>query len=195
LHLVDCALEESAGDAGLDAADAQVRARRTTTFTDLGCLSFNGTNQYVSMGNPSTLPSGSAPRTICGWAKAGSTASGYRWIAAYGSPNTDQAMFIGMQGTALDGGAYGDDLEVSNFWDTNWHFIALTYDGTTAKLYADGTLVASAAKSWNLVPYECNIGEQVNNGSEYWNGNIDDVRIYNQALSATQISNLAAGNP
>ena len=163
------------------------------TFSDPGSLTFNGTNQSVFMGSSWTLPSGKAARSICGWAKAASTAAGYRWIAAFGSPGTSQAMFIGMNGTTLYGGGYADDLSVANFWDANWHFIALTYDGTTAKLYADGKLVSSGAKNWNLVPYECYIGEQVNNGPEYWNGSVDDVRIYNRALSASDISALQAG--
>jgi hypothetical protein len=161
---------------------------------DAGSLTFNGSGQSVFMGNPANLPSGYAPRTICGWGKAANTSGGWRWIAAYGSPSGSQAMFIGMNGTTLDGGAYGDDLEVPNFWDSNWHFIALTYDGTTAKLYADGSLVASSTRNWNLVPYECYIGEQVNNANEYWQGSIDDVRIYNRALSATEISSLSQGN-
>ncbi len=164
-------------------------------FPDPGCLTFNGTNQYVSMGNPSVLPSGTAARTICGWAKANSTGSGYRWIAAFGSPGTSQAMFIGENGTDLIGGGYADDLDVPNFWDNQWHFIALTYDGTTANLYADGTLRASSAKTWNLVPSACYIGEQVNNAAEFWNGSIDDVRIYKRALTAAEIAHLAAGNP
>jgi hypothetical protein len=159
-------------------------------YTDAGAMSFNGSNQFINMGSPAGLPTGYAPRTLCGWGKASNTAGGWRWIAAYGSPSGSQAMFIGMNGTTLDGGAYGDDLEVPNFWDNNWHFIALTYDGTTAKLYADGNLVASDTRNWNLVPYECLIGEQVNNAGEYWNGEIDDVRIYNRALSAAEIAAL-----
>jgi hypothetical protein len=163
-------------------------------YADAGSLTFNGTNQYVDMGNPTTLPTGTHARTICGWGKAGGTPSGYRWIAAYGSPNTDQAMFIGMNGTTLVGGGYADDLTVSNFWDGNWHFIALTYDGTTAKLYADGVLRASGPKSWNLVASRCYIGEQVNNAAEFWNGQVDDVRIYNYALSTAQIDALISFN-
>jgi hypothetical protein len=161
-------------------------------YVDAGCLSLNGSGQCVNLGNPAGLPSGHAPRTICGWGKANNTAGGWRWIAAYGSPSGSQAMFIGMNGTTLDGGAYGDDLTVPNFWDDKWHFIALTYDGTTANLYADGVLVASDARNWNLVPYRCYIGEQVNNASEYWNGYVDDVRIYNRALSAAEIGGLIA---
>jgi len=78
------------------------------------------------------LPGGTAPRTLCAWAKSNSLAGGYRCIASYGSPNTDQAMFIGMNGTSLWAGGFGNDLSVPHFWDNRWHFVALTYDGTTA---------------------------------------------------------------
>lgn len=157
-----------------------------------GSLSFNDVNQCVSVPNSAALPSGEAPRTLCGWAKAGNAAGGYRWIASYGSPQADQAMFIGMNGNTLYGGGYADDLIVSFNWaDNNWHFIALTYDGTTACLYADGVLKASGAKNWNLIPGNFYIGEQVNNMAEYWNGSVDDVRIYNRALSAADVSSLA----
>ena len=153
-------------------------------------MSFNGTNQYIDMGNPSALPSGAQARTICGWGKLNNTTGSYSWIAAFGTNTFGNAMFIGMNGTTLyAGGGQGADLTVPNFWDTNWHFIVLTYDGTTAKLYADGVLKTSAAKSWNLVPNACNIG-RMTDGTQYWNGQIDDVRIYNRALSATEIANL-----
>jgi hypothetical protein len=93
-------------------------------------------------------------------------------IASFGTNATSEAMFISMNGTSLMGGGATTDLTVTNFWDTNWHFIALTYDGTTAKLYVDGVLKASGAESWNLVHTPCNIGAFVNT-TDFWNGNLD----------------------
>src|SRR4030065_1133372 len=51
-------------------------------------------SQYVDFGNPQDLPDGRSPRSLCGWGKTDTTASGYRWLAAYGTPSTSQAMFI-----------------------------------------------------------------------------------------------------
>jgi len=165
------------------------------TFPNAGCLTLNGTNQYVDFGKPAIFPTGTSARSMCGWGKSTTTAGGYRWIFAYGSGGTGQAMFIGMNGTTLYGGGYGDDVTVANFWDTNWHHIALTYDGTTAILYADGIQVASAAKNWNLVANLAYIGRQVNTAAEFWNGQIDDVRLYNRVLTAAEVAVLAAGCP
>jgi hypothetical protein len=159
-------------------------------------LNFDGDDDYVDIGNPRDWPSGRSPRSLCGWGKTDTVAAGWKWIAAYGSPATSQAMFIGLNGTALYGGGYGDDVSKDGFWQVGvWHHICLTYDGTTARLYADGMEVASAAKTWNLVPSAARIGQQVNNLSEFWVGAIDDVRVYNVALTPEQITEVMRGDP
>ena len=149
-------------------------------------------SQYVDFGNPQELPDGISPRSMCGWAKTDTIASGWRWIAAYGSEGTSLAMFIGMTGTSLYGGGYGDDIFVSGFWEVGvWHHICLTYDGSIARLYADGDEVVMAAKNWNLVLSRAHIGQQVNSYAEFWDGAVDDVRIYDYALSPAEVKRLA----
>jgi hypothetical protein len=157
-------------------------------------LSLNGSTQYATIGNPSTLPSGTSARTISAWAKT-TTISGAHWIMSYGTASTGQAMYIGQNGTSLVGGGFSDDISVTSYWATNtWHHICLTYDGTTARLYADGVEVANAAKTWNLALFRTNFGRGINN-NQYWSGTIDDVRIYNTALTATQVQALATVPP
>jgi hypothetical protein len=154
----------------------------------------DGVNQGVNLGNPTAFPSGSSARTISGWAKT-NTLTGDHMIFAYGTASTGQAMFIGQQGANLFAGGFDDNLTVSNFWATGvWHHVCLTYDGTTAKLYADGVLVTSSAKSWSLVKSVAFIGKHLTNIA-YWNGSIDDVRIYNTALTASEVSALASLTP
>ncbi|HVR84927.1 MAG TPA: LamG-like jellyroll fold domain-containing protein [Planctomycetota bacterium] len=162
-------------------------------FPNPRCLGVNGTTQYVDFGTPTALPSGKSARSISAWAKSGTTASGGRWIFSYGSPTTHEAMSIGMNGTSLTGGGFNDDLTVAGFWNTSWHFIVLTYDGTTAVLYGDGHQVATAAKAWNLVSLHAYIGRLVS-GGDYWNGLIDDVRVYDRVLTPDEITALAAGS-
>jgi len=158
-----------------------------------GAIAFGGDGDYVDLGNPADWPAGAEPRSMCAWAKTNDVLATWHWIAAYGTGATDQAMFIGLSGTALYGGGYGDDVAVSNFWEVDvWHHIALTYDGVTARLYADGLEVASATKTaWRLVRNQARIGQQVNELSEFWNGAVDDVRIYNVALSPAEVAALS----
>ncbi|UCD50420.1 MAG: discoidin domain-containing protein [Phycisphaerales bacterium] len=155
-------------------------------------LQLDGLYDYIDFGTPAGWPAGLAPRTLCGWAMTTTVNPGWRWIAAYGTGATGQAMFIGLNGPSLYGGGYGDDVMVADFWaEDEWHHIALTYDGTTARLYADGVEVATEAKNWNLVPDRAHIGRQVNDEIEFWAGVVDEVRLYNQALSLGEIAWLA----
>ncbi|MDQ3580592.1 MAG: LamG domain-containing protein [Pseudomonadota bacterium] len=70
-----------------------------------------------------------------------------------------------------------------------WVHLATTYNGSTQLLYVNGTEVASRAQSGSI---------EVSNGAlriggnslwgEFFQGRIDDVRVYNRALSATQVN-------
>ncbi len=80
-----------------------------------------------------------------------------------------------------------------------WHHVTATYDGNKMKIYCDGKLIDSTAKTGqidinNSVPVA--IGNQPNNaGSKPFDGLIDDVRIYTSALRINQIQALIDGNP
>jgi glucose/arabinose dehydrogenase len=70
-----------------------------------------------------------------------------------------------------------------------WSHLAFTWDGTTTRMYVNGTQVATAALSGTAVASTgpLRIG---GNGvwGEWFNGLIDDVRVYNRALSAAEIA-------
>ncbi len=78
-----------------------------------------------------------------------------------------------------------------------WRHAALVYDGSTLKLYLDTTEVASVAKTGALdegsgVPMS--IGSQPD-GSNGFNGLLDDIRIYNRALSPSELASLVTPAP
>jgi hypothetical protein len=157
-----------------------------------GALNFGGDGDFVDIGNPADWPAGLEPRSMTAWLMTEDLTATWHFAVSYGSPNTDQAMFLGLNGTTLYGGGYGDDVSIANFWETGvWHHVALTYDGVTARLYADGVEVASAAKAWNLIKSHARLGQQVNELNEFWDGAVDDVRIYNHALSPAEVAGLA----
>ena len=167
-----------------------------TTGMRGGALTLDGIDDCVDLGDPRDLPSGRAARSICAWAKTDTTAGGWRWIAAYGTGGQGQAMCLGLNGTSLVGGGYTDDLQLSGFWTPGvWQHVCLTYDGVTARLYANGQQVASGLKTWDLVLNRVCLGRQVNDAPEFWNGSIDDVRIYRRALPQSDIQTLMDGKP
>lgn len=80
-------------------------------------------------------------------------------------------------------------------WDTNWHHVAATYDGLTAKVFVDGAEQASSNLALslsdnNLPLYIGNsLGkEQGENRSSYFAGSLDEIRISDQARSSLNTS-------
>lgn len=82
-------------------------------------------------------------------------------------------------------------------WGGKWHHIAGTYDGTNLKLYLDGEEVASATDEVGVVggPNKVGIGADVTfdaqnpNVPATFKGVIDNVRIYDRALSKEELNN------
>lgn len=156
------------------------------------CLSFDGINNYISIPSNSTLNPSSAI-TVEAWVK--SATATYN-TGLWGIVSNYSAYILGPSGTnsttmcfitATPGWNYGNCATVSN--TQNWHHFAGTYDSAagTQKFYIDGALASSTAATGNIAN-----GGALHIGhreccAEYFNGSIDEVRIYNRALSATEI--------
>ncbi|HEY6886218.1 MAG TPA: LamG-like jellyroll fold domain-containing protein, partial [Solirubrobacter sp.] len=70
-----------------------------------------------------------------------------------------------------------------------WQHIASTYDGTTGKLYVNGALVATKTFTGNVGDANSwRIGAYGPTAANFFNGAIDDVRIYDRALTAGQVT-------
>ena len=74
-----------------------------------------------------------------------------------------------------------------------WHHVAGTYDGTQLKLYIDGGLAAMMNYEGSIASstYPVNIGRNSQETDRLYEGSIDEVRIYNRALSEGEILYLA----
>jgi len=160
-----------------------------------GTVGFDGADDFIDLGNPTNLPSGTSERSICCWGKTNTISGGWRVLVGYGSPAGSQACGFAQNGQLLSGFGYGNDLLVENFWQIGvWHHLCLTYDGNRATLYADGIQLLSEAKEWNLTPSRARIGRQINDAPEFWNGLVDDVRIYNKVLTFEEIQQVMLGD-
>ena len=72
-----------------------------------------------------------------------------------------------------------------------WHHIVAKQEGTTGSLYVDGALCSRAIQpAIGNGASSINIGRFDSGDHWYFNGHIDEVRIYNRALSDTEISQL-----
>ncbi|MEM7030142.1 MAG: LamG-like jellyroll fold domain-containing protein, partial [Chloroflexota bacterium] len=86
----------------------------------------------------------------------------------------------------------------NNFADNQWHHVAHTYGGNTGgqRIYVDGNVVASGTKTLSNFHWQTglNIGFSNDATTDYFTGTIDEVQVYAQSLSASQIQHLADPN-
>ena len=89
------------------------------------------------------------------------------------------------------------DTANNTITDSNWHHLVVTSDGSVVRLFLDGaqkTLTAAVGSNtgqWFASAVDANrlnLGSQ--NGASSLLGSLDDVRIYNRALSADEIKRL-----
>lgn len=154
--------------------------------------SFNGSS-YIGMVSNSQLPQGNEARSASVWVY--NSISANQVIIEWGEVDQFKRSNIGIRD--VDGivgySIYGDDLAtVSTIRDGKWHNIVLTYDGITTRLYVDGTFESSK----NMIPSNTQgntlfVGKNHRGSIEEYNvGKIDDIRIYNRALSDCEIQYL-----
>jgi len=115
------------------------------------------------------------------------TLSGVHWIFAYGNPSNSLARFVGIVNDTYYIGGYNDDLTASGVVADTWFNICGTYDGTNARLYVNGSLLAGpTAKSWNTIDSYANVGAQTG-GGDWWDGSVAQVLVYNMVLSDGEV--------
>ena len=75
-----------------------------------------------------------------------------------------------------------------NYYDDVWHHIAVTCDATTYRLYYDGSLVASQTDTFYGFGTSAAYLGTFNSSERFFNGLIDEVRIWNVALLPNQLA-------
>ncbi len=177
-------------------------------FTDNYSDTFNGSDQYIDVGTSSALTV-SNNFTLSACVKLSTIKSEFLFNSRDWNGITDSGSNFGMIYGYTSGkfefysqnytGTNPRTALTSSINDTNWHNIVWTYDGTTLKGYLDGSLDKSSAISFSVTnanPHfyigDSSPGAGVN--SDYFSGNLDDIRIYNRALSVTEVESLGIGN-
>ena len=155
-----------------------------------GSLTFDGTDDYVALGTPSALQFSSGAFTIDMWWRASSrklhTLFSYgdnAWMY-YLEPFGGGDMYIRMARSKVQND--GSIARVSpNIW---YHTVAVCPIGSNNLHYINGALVHTAAVL-GAFSYSktLNIGYADNEGY-YFGGNIGSAKIYNRALTATEVA-------
>ena len=149
-------------------------------------LTFNGSNNYVE-GTSSVLPLGNTARTMEAWIKPGVVQNGtiFNWGGSGGVNTRSGILYIG--GYLFFVGESNDLQGTIALPVGKWSHVAATFDGATLNIYVNGILDGSAAKTLNTTGTTFRLGVASNNFAEYFNGSIDEVRIWNTALTQAQL--------
>jgi hypothetical protein len=87
------------------------------------------------------------------------------------------------------------NLNLSNYIINNEYSVVITYNGTTFNNYVNGRFVNNGNGAFiNNASLTLKLGQTSNPTGNYFNGSILDVKIYNRALSASEIYILSANN-
>ncbi len=170
-----------------------------------GCVSFDGTDDAMSVTDNGALDVTSTV-TISAWINAANLTGVHTVLAKRHASLTEANYGLRTNGTNLDfywasGGVWqvrstsGVGLGMNT-----WYHVAATYDGSsTVAIYVNGVPATSYCTSGTCTGALVTdadtlvIGRAGNYLGEYFNGKLDDIRIYNRVLSSTEIASLAAG--
>jgi hypothetical protein len=178
-------------DACLDSSGNGNAGRPTGTTVVDGKINharnFNGNGDYID------VPTISIPDaiTVAAWVYSERFAQN-GFVVTKNPVNTQWALFFASDGFLKWRGA-GVDKNVLCAAPSNnaWHHIVGKQAGTSGSLYVDGRLCASATlPAIGNAPASISIGRYDIVGFDYFFGRIDEVRIYNRALSDAEVAQL-----
>ncbi|MGZ8222648.1 MAG: Ig-like domain-containing protein, partial [Methylobacter sp.] len=191
--------DEISGATALDSAGTN-NATLTNSLWVAGkagnAASFNGTN---SSGNAGKIDFGMGDFTVAHWVKV----NGFKNYAGIFNNRSSASGNIGFQtrtdGTStftalIDFGAASKNLAVTKAVIGTWYHIAVSVDRAgLMKLYVNGAIAGqvdiSAFSTINMTNAD-NVRLGRSQSSDYFNGAIDDLRVYNSVLSAAEILNI-----
>ncbi len=166
-------------------------------FTNPRSLDFvEASQQYVQLPSSTELPVGASPYTISVWINPDEM-DDTQGIIGWGNYGSDeQVNALRLTANGIVNYWWANDLSLTTGDLTGrWHHIAATFNGTTRGIYLDGDLIGSDTPGTpNVGNANARIGATHTDFVEFFDGMIDEVRVYDRALSQNEIGALAAGN-
>ncbi|HEX7262173.1 MAG TPA: LamG domain-containing protein, partial [Luteolibacter sp.] len=165
-----------------------------------GAVSFAADRDFMAV--PLTAFASGSSYTIAFWARktAGDTGNAASFDMVIGDRN-DTNHFIAINDSAFTalrwrgGGSTADrqaDFTLTN--DYAWHHYAIVASGTTVTLYRDGNVVGSGTNKQTAFQYN-SIGEAYTAAGDYdFNGQLDEMWVFDEALSAAAVTSLFQSN-
>ena len=195
------AFDETSGDIAYDSAgnnDGTLIGGPAWTSGQIdGALSFDGYDDYVSADSVTSLIAGRNVTMSC-WVKSPSVNPAVQFIVSLNTYDGDNRILMGTQAgsnTLSVAGMAWHDTGVTVI-DGGWHHVAYVLNNAvdTFVVYIDGSNVLSLPSIVSVAADDLlSFGQDFDSGlttGDFYQGLMDDVRIYNQALSGTDIQQL-----
>lgn len=165
---------------------------------------FNGSGDYIDLGTQ-LLPSGDF--TVGFWLKSAGTQNTYTVPLSqghWGNPTSSGFAFqYGFPAASSIGFIWGRgtfntfefiDFNYNLTTDTVWHHLVATKQGNTITAYEDSVSAGSSSVGLLFGSYNFVIGQDAYNSGRSFYGSIDDVRVFDYALTSAQVGELYADN-
>jgi hypothetical protein len=155
--------------------------------------SFDGTDDIITISNASSIAI-TGDMTITAWLYLGATGA-FQYVAVKRASGTNYQFYI-------------RDTDILSFYDgsnivndtttlsgSTWYHVAVVVDaGSSTKFYIDGSLSSTGVSTSPVATTDDLFLGALPSLSQYLNGNLDDVAIFNRALSAGEISDIYNNN-
>jgi hypothetical protein len=159
-----------------------------------GALKFDGKKSYVAVPHNASLEF-TDKMTCAAWIKVASTAGGQDVLQKNNYAMGEIRAGKGMSNVLHIGSTWHiyPYKESAAGWVGTWHHIAFTYDGAHVVNYLDGKADTTFAQTGTIAQSTDSLGIGINSPwkDSSYNGEADDVRLYNVALNASEIQALA----
>lgn len=154
---------------------------------------FDGVDDYMIL---SDIPDGGF--SVTGWVNADGFDTDFNGIFSNIEANSVHGFSLSYsieQGGWFLRGSNGNYTPGSSAEMNKWYFLALIYEGNQLKLYVDNELNITGSNHNGINEFPLSLGRfAIDVGARKWNGKMDDIRIYDHALSIETINTLYCGN-
>jgi hypothetical protein len=166
-----------------------------------GALEFDGDGDYVKIAGESDFDI-TDQITVSAWIKVSQFDKEWQAVIAKGDSawriqrnQTEDSLEFACSGLKIPSGTpWGNLYGQRSVNDGQWHHIVGVYDGSKMYLIIDGDMDSSQPASGriNMNNQPVFIGENSEQSGRFWHGLIDDVRVYNYALSKEEVAALSS---
>jgi hypothetical protein len=163
-------------------------------------LSFDGVDDYVDCGNDASLKITSAltVEAWINWDTFGGDSGGYAMVSkgwydeGFMLYQNTSSPYNRVRGRVVTSNGVEYVLSTTPLVAGTWYHVAMVYDGSYLKLYINGVLEHSESATGSIrwphaIPQHCYLGTTYNAAGPKFDGKIDEVRIWDGALTAAQI--------